>query len=412
MSSMHQLGGPVYRKPASIIPANDVERLASLRSYDILDTPPEETFDKVARLAAQIFGTSSAFINFVDEDRVFFKSNLSSLRVNEVPREHSLCSLTILAEHRTSFSDTHDHPDLLSSPYVSAPGGIRFYAGAPLRTPNGLHLGAVCVVDEQPRQASEQQLAMLESLAGIVMEELEHRKQARLQLIRHQDLMKYMVHELKNPAQTALLAAEVLSDRPSRLPDEVAMDKLLIRSLHSIRDRLDNILTAAGLSSPNFELRREALELDTELAQMCHDHNASANSKDITIHHRPCAGLKLHADRERLRDVLHNLIGNAIKFSPEHSTVHVSADQQQEKVVISVRDEGPGLVPSDMEKLFTEFGRLKATPTGGEKSSGLGLFIAYKRVAMHGGTLSATSPGKGKGATFQISLPSKEAEQP
>ena len=64
-----------------------------------------------------------------------------------------------------------------------------------------------------------------------------------------------------------------------------------------------------------------------------------------------------------------------------------------------------------LEKLFTEFGRLKATPTGGEKSSGLGLFIAYNLVDMHGGTLSATSLGKGKGATFQVSLPSEEAEQ-
>jgi len=405
MSPLHQPDGPVYRKPASIIPPNDAERLARLRSYAILDTPPEEAFDKVARLAAQIFGTSSAFITFVDERRVFFKSNLSSIEGNEIPRAESLCSLSILNERPTLFSDTHAHPDLLSIPNVSKPGGIRFYAGAPLRSPEGMHLGTVCVVDEQPRVASEQQLAMLESLAGIVMDELEHRWQAREQLTRHQDMMKFMVHELKNPTQTALLTAEMLSEHPSMNKDELAMGRMLMRSLHSIRDRLDNILTAAGLVSPHFELRREPLDLTAELDHVCREHATTAASKDIAINRDYAPGLTLRADRERMRDVLHNLIGNAIKFSPEHSAVHVSARPGQSEVTITVRDEGPGLAPSDMDKLFTEFARLKATPTGGEKSSGLGLFIAYKLVDLHGGKLWATSPGKGQGATFHVSLP-------
>ncbi len=144
----------VYHKPVSIIPTNDQDRLRKLHGYSILDTPPEEAFDKVARLAAQIFDTPSAFVTFVDKDRVFFKANLSPLEGNQVQRTDSLCSLAILEETVTVFDDTYQVPDLLESPHVSCQGGIRFYAGAPLKTREGYRLGTLCVVDSVPRQAT------------------------------------------------------------------------------------------------------------------------------------------------------------------------------------------------------------------------------------------------------------------
>lgn len=162
-----------YTYPISLIPENDADRLETLVRCQVLDTPEEESYDRVARLAALIFNTRSAFVNFVDEKRVFFKANVSTFPTRNVPRNHSLCSLTILSDKPTVFEDTHDVPQLLESPYVSAEGGIRFYAGAPLIMSNGHRVGTVCVIDQEPRLVASRQLEMLVTLASIIVEKLE-----------------------------------------------------------------------------------------------------------------------------------------------------------------------------------------------------------------------------------------------
>ena len=161
-----------YPYPASLIPDNDAERLLSLYQCDILDTPEDESFDRVARMAALIFNTPGAFINFVDADRVFFKSNLSSFPTRSIERKDSLCSLTILNDGPTVFEDTQSVPELLASPYVSCDGGIRFYAGAPLVMPDGQRIGTVCVIDAEPRLTTPRQLEMLVTLSQIIVEKL------------------------------------------------------------------------------------------------------------------------------------------------------------------------------------------------------------------------------------------------
>lgn len=166
-----------YVYPDSLIPANDADRLRTLAQCNVLDTPEDESFDRVARLAALIFNTPAAFVNFVDEKRVFFKANFSSFPTRNVDRAHSLCSLTILNEDPTVFEDTHELPQLLESPYVNAEGGIRFYAGAPLVMRNGHRIGTVCVIDSEPRLVTPRQMEMLVTLANIIVEKLELERQ-------------------------------------------------------------------------------------------------------------------------------------------------------------------------------------------------------------------------------------------
>lgn len=161
-----------YQYPSSLIPVNDSERLSSLYQCEILDTPEDESFDKIARLAGLIFNTQSSFINFVDKERVFFKSNISTFPSRTVDRRYSLCSLTILNSEPTVFEDTHLVPQLLQSPYVSCEGGIRFYAGAPLIMPDGYHIGTVCVIDSEPRLITSRQLQMLVTLSEVIVEKL------------------------------------------------------------------------------------------------------------------------------------------------------------------------------------------------------------------------------------------------
>jgi signal transduction histidine kinase len=129
-----------------------------------------------------------------------------------------------------------------------------------------------------------------------------------------------------------------------------------------------------------------------------------ANPKGMHVELRAPAEGAIHADPLRLRQVLDNLISNAVKFSPKGSTVTVVAERSGTDWKISVRDEGPGLKEADRASLFQEFSKLSARPTGGEKSTGLGLAIVKQVVLAQGGTIDVDST-PGKGATFWFTLP-------
>jgi GAF domain-containing protein len=158
-----------------IIPENEKGRLENLHSYDILDTRSEGPFNNVASIAAHMFKTPMAFVSFVDESRVWFKANVGLESVSETPRGVSLCSLAILNNEPTVFHNTVEESCLLANPLVAGEFGMRFYAAAPIKTPEGFNIGAVCVVDKEPREFSVGDQRVLEHLASIVMDELKLR---------------------------------------------------------------------------------------------------------------------------------------------------------------------------------------------------------------------------------------------
>src|SRR5688572_3200286 len=158
-----------------IIPDEEEARLANLRSYDIVDTRSEGPFNNVASIAAHMFKTPMAFVSFVEEGRVWFKANVGLEGVSNTPRGVSLCSLAILNDDPTVFKNTMEEDCLLANPLVAGEFGMRFYAAAPIRTPEGFNIGAVCVVDKEPREFSVADQRVLEHLASIVMDELKLR---------------------------------------------------------------------------------------------------------------------------------------------------------------------------------------------------------------------------------------------
>jgi signal transduction histidine kinase len=403
-----------YIKPVTILPKNDYERLEKLRDYQILDTHSEDTFDKIALMAAQIFGTQSAFIGFVDTNRVFFKSNLSSLPVNELEREDSLASVAIMQDTVTIFPDTHLHPDLINSKYIdSRDGGIRFYAGAPLKSPEGFNMGAICVVDSEPREgATEQQLEMLKTLASIIIDKLENRLRYRKSIESQINLMNIVLHEIKNPLASIKLANEIMSKSPQSVE---RMTENIKSSVIRIQAKLADLLTQSELEEKDLMLSIEAVDLRDMFTRLVNNFELLADRKKQTIQLHCDEALPLiEADRTKISDVLHNLLSNAIKYSYHGSTIKVSAREAGNYVHIEVKDEGQGLNFNDMQKLFTKFAKLSSKPTGKETSNGLGLSISKSFVELHRGNIYAMSPGKDKGTTFIVSIPFKykrEAEQ-
>lgn len=396
---------PSYTKPVSIIPQNDEQRLTKLYTYGILDTPSEEAFDKIAKLAAQIFDTPSAFVSFVDKDRVFFKSNISSLGENQVLRQDSLCSLAILENKLTVFSDTHQIPDLLASPHVSCEGGIRFYAGAPLKSPEGYQLGTLCVVDAVPREVTEKQLQMLETLSSIVVDELEQRRAAKKAIRIQTDLMNMAVHELKNPAlNIAALATLILKKNSGNESSHELAEHLKICS-EDISTRLDSMLKLSQMEEADFKLHLEPVDVCALLTLVKNDFKLLAYQKRQVIKLQCTQPITLKADRARVREVFENLLGNAIKYAYAATEITIRARLQDDGVIVEFTDQGQGLDEQDLEKLFTRFAKLSSIPTGKERSNGLGLSIVKTLVELHKGNVWAKSEGKNKGSSFFVWLP-------
>ena len=162
----------------NIIPENDLERIEALNRYKILNTPPEQSFDNIAKLATQIFNVPISLISLVDADKVHFKANIGMGNVSETPRGDSLCSLAILKSDVTIFESAKDEPCLLANPNVAGEFGLQFYAGAPLTTHDGFLIGTLCIIDKKPRKFSKDEEIILQGLAKIVIDEIELRRSA------------------------------------------------------------------------------------------------------------------------------------------------------------------------------------------------------------------------------------------
>lgn len=157
------------------IPPDEAQRLAALHALHILDTPPEERFDRITRLAQRLFDVPIALISLVDASRQWVKSR-AGLDVEQIPREMSFCAHAILGRGPFVVRDARVDPRFSDNPLVTGEPAIRFYAGWPLADPAGHTLGALCLIDRRPRQLSEADLQVLRDLAALAEQELTNRE--------------------------------------------------------------------------------------------------------------------------------------------------------------------------------------------------------------------------------------------
>lgn len=158
-------------------PDNEIERLQALQALLMLDTPPEERFDRIAAFAASEFNVPMAMVTLVDEDRQWFKARVG-LTVCETQRDVSFCGHAIMAPATMVVPDALRDPRFADNPFVIGEPYIRFYAGAPLRVPTGEIVGTLCIMDTQPRQMDRTDLLILNALRALVLEELQRREVA------------------------------------------------------------------------------------------------------------------------------------------------------------------------------------------------------------------------------------------
>ncbi len=193
----------------TLIPADEEERLAAVRRYDVLDSPADGAFDRVTRLAARHFGVPISIVSIVDTDRIWFKSH-HGVDVDEIGRDPGLCASAILGDKPWVVENAEVDPRAMANPLVAGELGLRFYAGAPLRTGDGYNLGTLCVIDQQPREFSSEDAEVLSEMADVVVDELELRLSAR-RTVQQELALRRQAEQMATALQSSLLPPELPS---------------------------------------------------------------------------------------------------------------------------------------------------------------------------------------------------------
>lgn len=221
-------------------------------------------------------------------------------------------------------------------------------------------------------------------------------------------LLGMVAHDLRNPLATVRGLAEFLRDDGQA--GKLTTDQIdLVENIHSVSqsmlEMVNELLDSAVIESGELRIHPKPVSLPDLLERSVTLNNINAAKKGSHIHLKSVdLPAQITVDGAKIKQVVDNLITNAIKFSPPNSAVTVEASQTPTNCTVAVLDNGPGIPEDEMYKLFKDFSRTSVAPTGGEKSTGLGLAICRKIIEAHGGTIRADNRSGG-GCTFMFSLP-------
>lgn len=388
------------------LPPDEDARLEAVRRYDVLDTPPDGAFDRITKLAARICRVPISTITIVDEDRIWFKST-HGVEVDEIGRDPGLCASAVIDLEPYVVTDAATDARALNNPLVRGELGLRFYVGVPLLTADGHRLGTLNVIDLVPRELSDDELASLEDLAAVVVDELELRLAAR-ESVAHQAareaaefreaLMDGISHEMRTPI-SVLQGIVGLDPRDGDL-DVAALQRMMGRHVIHLEWLVNQYLDFTQLEAGRVpQLTVEPLDL-AEVARQA----ATLGPEEVPVEvEAPDPVPPAMASRSRVLQILNELLNNARRVSPPDAAVTVEVRSPGHgEVAVSVRDAGPGLTPEEAERAFERFYH-SSTGTG----SGIGLYVSRALAeAQHGRLeLEPADPG----ARFSLILPAAEA---
>ena len=579
----------------NIIPDNDQERVEALKRYKILDTPPEDAFDNVASLATQIFKVPISLVSLVDAEQVYFKANVGMGKVRTMGRGVSLCSLAVMQEGVTVFENAKEEPCLLANPNVAGEFGLNFYAGAPITTFDGFRIGTLCIVDKTSRVFDENSRKIMESLARIVMDEIELRLAAIEEIAKQQDLneetkavneelrstneelfttkqeietlnevlaanieeivaaneelkqiqnrlfvsnielqeseelknmaieqaelgvwhidastrefiaskrlkeffgyfdheiMEYdaainhiredfrdkvaneveqaiqtgkayeieypivtyrdkqqrwlratgklnpatngrnsylsgtimdvterkeddqrkndfismVSHELKTPLASMIGYIQMLNSRAAKSEDDFAvgiLDKANKQS-KKMNALINGFLDMKRVETGKIPIDREIFDMAELLKESEEESMATMSSHTVVF--APVERIMVEADRDKIGQVITNLISNSVKYSPAGSTINVACVNTDNMARVSVKDQGMGISQVNHSQLFDRFYRVESEEKGNVSGFGIGLYICDEIIRRHHGKIWVESE-LGKGSTFHFTIP-------
>ena len=403
------------------IPDNEAERLQVLKSLEILDTDPEEIFDRVTRLAIRLFEVPIALISLVDANRQWFKAKVG-LDVAETSRSISFCGHSILQDEMLVIEDATRDERFSDNPLVTGSLHLRFYAGRPLSVA-GVRVGTFCLIDARPRTLSASDVSHIQDMADLVQDQMALRyKESKRQvsgLIKDQFIAN-LSHELRTPANALLGSLHQMqeSGREGDRYDENGSCKrpalkIAISAAESINGLLAYLVDLSQIESGNFELNKNGFDL----ASLCDE------IRTLVLNECEAKGLSLRVDIDdnlpaefigdapKIKQVILNLLTNAIRYTQVGGVVlgvsgSPTRDEKQFQLFIKVEDSGIGLSSEARLHIFEPYHREKQSKHLAVEGRGLGLSISRQLAGTMDGEILVESDGQsGSIFTFKLVLP-------
>jgi signal transduction histidine kinase len=386
------------------LPVNEAGRLKDLYSTELLDTPHEQEFDDIVKLASDLCEVPISLISLVDANRQWFKARIG-LDVDETNRDISFCSHAILQDEVFEVPDASLDLRFNDNPLVVEDPSIRYYAGVPLVTSGGNRLGTLCVIDRIPRHLTEKQRFGLKVLADNVIKIAELRiKNKHLNYLTQTQkrIISILAHDVRNPLSSI---KSVIEFRKSDVLDEQEASQMMDMvslQLDSTIDMIENVVNWGEMQLKFDKFSFESVKLHDLVGRIAGSETLNSHAKNNVVVNSVEKDLIIRTDRRVLEFILRNLLSNANKFT-ENGTITLSAKKEGAFTVIRIKDTGVGMAKEKAAELFNGTENITTAGTKNEKGNGLGLLLVKEFVDRMNGTIIAES-APAEGTCFKLVL--------
>lgn len=415
----------------------DRKRLQALDASGLLDSPPEEAFDRLTLLASKFLRVPVALVSLVDDRRQFFKSCVGlpppwdSLR--ETPLSHSFCKFVVVSEEPLIVSDSRLDPQLQHNGAVSDLGVIA-YLGVPLTGSDGEILGSFCVIDGESREWSSEEIGTMQDLSRCVESEIRlrylldrqqstistlqeenvtHQQDARNAHSRSERKSEFLArlgHELRNPLAPILNAAQLLSADALSDAEKPAIYELINQQLEQVLRLVDDMLDMSRIEQGKIELCKKHIDLRSVITEAVESVRPLFDSKSQRLQVGSMEeALIVDGDHGRLVQATSNLLTNASRYTPVGGKIEVVCSVADGFCEIRVTDSGIGIAAESLQSIFKPFEQVEGAAVKNQGGLGLGLALVNELIALHQGSVVAESEGEASGSTFRIQLPAAAA---
>jgi signal transduction histidine kinase len=390
---------------------HEEERLKSLLSYSILDTFSEADYDNITSIAAQICETPISLISLVDDKRQWFKSR-HGLNATETSKDLAFCAHAINSPEKIfTVPDARIDERFHDNPLVTGDPKVVFYSGISLISDEGYPLGTLCVIDHKPRVLTETQKLSLNALSNQVLNLLTLRKVNNLL----KDTMKVLedknkelenfakitAHDIKLPLISISNISKLFINDERKLVKNEGKEimKMIMESTDNLLTLVDGLLQYS-LCENLLHTEKVSIPAESLISEL---NSFFAVEKDKKINFE-ISCKEIIENKPALNQILMNLISNAIRYNDKDQTeINISIAENGSYYEFSVRDNGPGIDPSNYDKIFDIFTVTGIIGKNGQTGNGIGLATVKKLVNRMGGTIQVESE-MGKGTTFYFTL--------